>query len=789
MVKIEVDGKEIQARDGAMVIEAADDAGVYIPRFCYHKKLSVAANCRMCLVEVDKARKPLPACATPVTDGMKVFTRSRIALMAQKGVMEFLLINHPLDCPICDQGGECELQDVAMGYGGDVSRFSERKRVVAEKYIGPLIATDMTRCIHCTRCVRFGSEIAGIKELGATGRGEHMQIGTYVEATVDSELSGNMIDLCPVGALTSRPFRYTARSWEMQQNRSIAPHDCLGSNINAHVRRGEIMRVVPLDNEQINETWISDRDRFAYEGLYHDDRVGSPMIKDNGGWKTVSWETALNYAVEGLKSVVSQGADKMGFLAAANATLEEHYLFQKLARGLGVSNIDHRLQQRDFADQDCDPMTTSLGQSIENLENIGAALIVGANIRKDQPLLSHRIRKAALNNQARVSFINAVDYEVRFPVAESALVPPSEFVRELAAVAKAVQAQTKMPAMEGLDGLLKGVESNATHQAMAKDLVQNNNATVLLGMQAMQHPEYNKLRMLAFAIAQMSESKLGFLNHSANSVGASAAGVLPHREAGNKSAAKTGLNASTMLESKLDAYVLLNIEPEYDCIDGQKAMQAMSKAGFVISLTPYKTATIEQYADVILPISTYAETAGTFVNAAGTVQSFEGMTSPHMEARPAWKVLRVLGNMCELQGFDYMDIEEVRGDVSKSVGDIRVDNHLTWRCPPDLGAEVKGIQRVVEMPIYNVDSIVRRADALQKTEDASVAAVFMNEQTAQQLAVEEGKNVDVQQGDRSARLKVVIDNRVAQSCVRIATATTKTLPLGGSLDPVTLIKS
>src|SRR3569832_1414792 len=438
MVNIEIDGIPIKAENGAMIIEAADEAGIPIARFCYHKKLSVAANCRMSLVEVDKAAKPLPACATPVTEGMKVLTRSPRALDAQRGTMEFLLINHPLDCPICDQGGECELQDVSMGYGESHSRFEEGKRVVRDKDIGPLISTEMTRCIHCTRCVRFGEEIAGIKELGAVGRGEHMEIGTYVQKAVTSELSGNVIDLCPVGALTSKPFRYTARPWELISVASVAPHDCVGSNIYLHQRGNRVMRALPQENAAVNETWISDRDRFSYEGLNCADRLTAPLIKRDGEWEEVDWETALHTAVARIKGVMTAGGAKpLGMLVSPRATLEEMYLAQKWLRGLGGANIDHRLRQCDFTDQTAAPIVPSLVCTLDELETVDGLLIVGAIVRKDQPIIGHRIRKASLRG-ARVAVISRVDFELRFRVAERIIASPAEMERALAGVVKAL---------------------------------------------------------------------------------------------------------------------------------------------------------------------------------------------------------------------------------------------------------------------------------------------------------------------------------------------------------------
>ncbi|WP_455212322.1 NADH-quinone oxidoreductase subunit NuoG, partial [Kaarinaea lacus] len=562
MANIEINGKKIKARNGAMIIEAADEAGIFIPRFCYHRKLSIAANCRMCLVEVEKVAKPLPACATPVTDGMKIFTKSTKAIDAQKGVMEFLLINHPLDCPICDQGGECELQDIAMGYGNAFSEFGEKKRVVKDKNLGPLIATDMTRCIHCTRCVRFGEEIAGIRELGATGRGEHMEIGTYVSHTVTSELSGNVIDLCPVGALTSKPFRFSARAWEMVQRDSIAPHDCLGSNIHVHVANNKVMRIVPKDNEAINETWISDRDRFSYEALNSQERLGSPKIKSGTTWKDADWESALQATVDGLKAVFkNRGAAQVGVLASPTATVEELYLTQKLARSLGIDSIDHRIRQMDFSDQDIAPSFPWLGQSIADLERLNSVLLIGSNIRKDQPIAAHRLRKASQNG-AKVLCINSVDYDFYFPIAEKLICSPANMLGDLAGVLKAVLKKTGKASPEGLEPLLAPVAVNKTHESIAEQLINGDSSSVLFGPQAINHPQFSALRALAHSIAQFTDSRIGYLPEAGNTSGAWIAGMVPHRAAAGEAVTTVGLTALDMFKNPLKAYILLDLEPE-----------------------------------------------------------------------------------------------------------------------------------------------------------------------------------------------------------------------------------
>ena len=675
LVNIEVNGIPLKARKGAMLIEITDAAGIAIPRFCYHKKLSIAASCRMCLVEVEKAPKPLPACATPVMEGMKVYTESPKALAAQKGTMEFLLINHPLDCPICDQGGECELQDVALGYGGDVSRFAERKRVVQDKDIGPLIATEMTRCIHCTRCVRFGEEIAGLRELGATGRGENMEIGTYVAHSVASELSGNIIDLCPVGALTAKPSRYRGRSWEYVQHAAVAPHDSVGSNIFIHTLRGKVMRVAPRENEQVNETWISDRDRFSYEGIYSDDRLAKPLI---GGAET-TWETALEAAAAGLKDVIARhGADAVGFLLSPTATMEELYLAQKLARGLGVANIDHRLRQADFSDQGAAPVFPWLGQALEDLGQVKAALLVGSNVRMEQPLAGHRLRKAALAG-SQVMFINPRDFDFRFPVAAKAIVDPVGMVTALAGVAQAVAELKGESAPAGLASLIAGATAGDTERTIAAHLVNHTPATVLLGNLAVSHPAFAQLRALAGFVARCSGARLGYLPEAANSAGGWLAGAVPHRLPGGTPAPTVGLDARAMVEAPRRAYVLLGVEPELDCWNGAAALHALQGAEFVVALAPYASAASKSYARVILPVATFAETSGTYVNVEGRWQSFPGASKPFGDARPAWKVLRVLGNLCGVSGFEYVSSEETLAEVRGACGEIQPDN------TPDFG--------------------------------------------------------------------------------------------------------
>ena len=780
LVNIEVNGIPLKARKGAMLIEITDAAGIAIPRFCYHKKLSIAASCRMCLVEVEKAPKPLPACATPVMEGMKVYTESPKALAAQKGTMEFLLINHPLDCPICDQGGECELQDIALGYGGDVSRFAERKRVVQDKDIGPLIATEMTRCIHCTRCVRFGDEIAGLRELGATGRGEHMEIGTYVAHSVASELSGNVIDLCPVGALTAKPSRFKGRSWEYVQHAAIAPHDSVGSNIFIHTLRGQVMRVVPRENEAINETWISDRDRFSYEGIYSDDRLANPLLDG----VEVGWEAALEATAKGLKEVIAQyGADSVGFLVSPTATVEEMYLAQKLARGLGVANIDHRLRQADFSDQDTAPVFPWLGQDVADLEKVKSALLVGSNVRMEQPLAGHRLRKAALAG-GRMMFINPRDFEFRFPVAAKIIADPAGMVAALAGVAQAV-AELKgeiLPA--SLAGLVTGAPGEA-ERTIAAHLVDNAPATVLLGNLAVAHPGFAQLRALAGFVALRCGAAFGYLPEAANSAGGWLIGAVPHRLPGGKQSSTVGLDARAMLDTPRKAYVLIGVEPELDCWDGAAALNAVRGADWVVSLSPYASAISKGYARAILPVATFAETSGTYVNAEGRWQSFQGASKPFGAARPAWKVLRVLGNLCGLAGFEYVTSEEVLVEAQSVCGDVKPDN------TPDLSRiavpfRADGLLRIGDVPIYALDSLVRRARSLQSSSLVRPAEVRLHPAMAQELGLADRGQVQVRQNGAAIELPLMLDDSVPKGCAWISAGSYASVVLGPAVGPVTI---
>jgi NADH-quinone oxidoreductase subunit G len=785
MVNIEINGQPCQARKGAMIIEVTDALDISVPRFCYHKKLSIAANCRMCMVEVEKVPKPLPACATPVTEGMKIFTRSDIATGGQKAVMEFLLINHPLDCPICDQGGECELQDLALGYGRDVSRFSEKKRVVADKYIGPLIATDMTRCIHCTRCIRMLREVAGKMELGATGRGENMEIGTYIENSLESELSGNVIDVCPVGALTSKPFRFKARAWELQQHPTVAPHDCVGSNLYAHTRRGEVMRVVPRENEAINEVWLSDRDRFSYEGLSSDDRLAAPMIKVDGEWQTVDWETGLQAAVDGLRAVIdAHGADQMGVLVSPTATLEEMSLLQAIARALGINNIDHRLRQLDFTDQDTAPLCPTLGQSVEALESVDAALVIGSNTRKDQPIAGHRLRKAAMAG-ARVMFVNPVDYEFLFDVHAKAIVPPSKMAQTLAGIAACFPAAGKQ-ATDAVKDAIAAAKPDDTQRAIASALKDADTATVILGNVASAHPQFSMLKALAAVIATATDATLGVLTDGCNSVGGWLAGALPHRGPAGGAVAQAGLDVHAMLAAPRKGYLLFGVEPEYDCADAALAASALGSAEVVVSVSPYASDALKARADVLLPVGSFAETSGTYINTEGCWQSFAGVASPYGESRPGWKVLRVLANQFGLDGFEQISSEEIRDELHAQAGQMSLDN--SQAAGPVAGPmKLDGLERVGDVPIHSVDALVRRSASLQATPDAgSAGLVRLNSMQAENSGVRDGYSVHIKQGDASTTMDVEINDRVADGCVWVQTGTTAAASLGAGFGPITI---
>ena len=717
MIEIQLDGQKVDVLEGSTIMHAAEKAGTYIPHFCYHKKLSIAANCRMCLVDVEKAPKPMPACATPVTQGMVVHTKNDKAIKAQKGVMEFLLINHPLDCPICDQGGECQLQDLAVGYGGSGSRYEEEKRTVTYKDVGPLVSMqEMSRCIHCTRCVRFGQEVAGVMELGMSHRGEHAEIETFVGMSVDSELSGNMIDICPVGALTSKPFRYSARTWELSRRKSISPHDSTGANLIVQVKANKVMRVVPLENEDVNECWLADRDRFSYEALDSDERLTSPMLKQGGEWKTVDWQTALEYVANGLKQIkADHGADSIGTLASPHSTLEELYLAASLMRGMGSDNIDYRLRNAEFVPA---KGVRWLGTSIASLSTLQRVLIVGSNLRKDHPLFAQRIRQAVRKGCA-VSAINSVVELATadawaIPVANPVLSGSGSWVQSLANIASAIALEKGIAAPVA-------AESTDVAKVIAKSLLGGERKAILLGNAAAHHANASSLLVLANWIGAQTGASVGYLTEAANTVGAQLAGAMPQGK---------GLHAGQMLDGVLKAVVLLNTEPEFDSAPGSKAVAALNAAQMVVTLSPFKANM--SFSDVLLPIAPFTETPGTFVNAEGRVQSFHAVVKPLGDTRPAWKVLRVLANLLGLPGFDF----ESSQDVFKQIEGME-DGHVAaahLNNASDASIQLNSVNQAVPAVarIYQLDSLVRRATSLQLTADARVvsAAQFKPELVA-----------------------------------------------------------
>ena len=779
MLEIEIDGTKVTVPPGGTIMDAAAGIGVYIPHFCYHKKLSIAANCRMCLVQVEKAAKPLPACATPITDGMKVFTKSDYAVKAQKGVMEFLLINHPLDCPICDQGGECSLQDLAVGYGSSSSRYQEVKRVVKEKDLGPLVATDMTRCIHCTRCVRFGTEIAGIMEMGQVGRGEHSEIMPFINKTIDSELSGNIIDLCPVGALTSKPFRYTARSWELSRRKSISPHDSLGSNLAVHVKDNRVMRVLPLENEAVNECWLSDKDRFSYEGLNAEQRLTKPMIKQDGKWIEIDWQAALEYVANGLKQIREQhGADSIGALATPHQTLEELYLLQKLTRALGSGNVDSRLRQSDFSADAYMTGAPWLGMAVADVDTLQRVLLIGGNLRQEHPLLAHRMRQA-VKHGAQFSLVNPTDDDLLMKVAHKAIVAPQAMVNTLAQVLVALAALTSKAIPATLASALVNVVADTTSVAIATSLSTGERKAVFLGNIAQHHAQYADIYALAQTIAAMADATFGVMGEAANSVGAYIAGAAPV-------GGKKGLNASAMLATPRKAYLLLGVEPELDCNNPAQAIKAMQSAEMVVAMSSYKHHALD-YADVLLPIAPFTETAGSFINTEGKIQPFNGTVKPLGETRPAWKVLRVLGTMLGLQGFDFDTAEAVRAAVVKSDGMVQgaLNNQLSQVSVVDVGVAA-GIYRVGTVPMYQTDAIVRRAASLQQVRDSEFVGVGMNAAMMADFNITAGQLVVVEQDNVRMTVRAEADNTMANACVRLVAGHPLTATMGAMLGEVKL---
>ena len=777
MIDIELDGKKVSVAEGSMVMHAADAAGTTIPHFCYHKKLSIAANCRMCLVDIEKAPKPMPACATPVTQGMVVRTKSDKAIKAQKSVMEFLLINHPLDCPICDQGGECQLQDLAVGYGASSSRYDEEKRVVFHKNVGPLISMqEMSRCIHCTRCVRFGQELAGVMELGMQHRGEHSEITTFVGQTIDSELSGNMIDICPVGALTSKPFRYAARTWELSRRKSVSPHDSTGANLIIQVKGNQVMRVVPLENEGVNECWIADRDRFSYEAVNSAQRLHTPMIKQGGVngpvWQATDWTTALAYVADGLKRIKAEhGVAGIGALGSAHRTVEELHLLAKLVRGLGSESIDHRSRHADFSNTAAHGMARWLGLPIAALATLECAFVIGSFLRKDHPLFAQRLRQAVRKGGAVMS-LSAVSDDWAMPVAARITAAPDAWAQCLADVAACVAAAKGMAAPAP-------AQVSAEADVIAQALLSGERKALLLGNAAAQHPQAATLLALAQWIGAQTGASVGYLTADANTVGAQLVNALP---------GAGGLNAGQMLGQPMKALLLLDVEPDFDAADPSAARAALAASGLVVALTSFKDAALDS-ADVLLPIAPFTETSGTFVNAEGRAQSFAGVVKPAGDSRPAWKVLRVLGNLLGLPGFNQETSEAV---LAEALGDVtglakRLDNGSAAALMPQ--APATGLQRLADVPIYAADALVRRAPSLQLTADARPPVAGLPSALWRELGLQAGDKVRVRQGSAQAVLPAREDATLADRAVRIPAGHADVATLGAMFGAVTVDKA
>jgi NADH-quinone oxidoreductase subunit G len=761
-IKVTINGQEIETQPGRLLIDVADENDIVIPRFCYHKRLSVAANCRMCLVEVERAPKPMPACATQCMDGMVVQTRSQKALAAQKSTMEFLLINHPLDCPICDQGGECELQDVAMGFGEGVSKYTEQKRVVMDKNIGPLIATDFTRCIHCTRCIRFGDEIAGMPELGATGRGEHMEIGTYIEKSIVSELSGNVIDVCPVGALTAKPSRYTARPWELTQHAAVSAHDCVGSNTWVHTRSNTVIRVVPRENESINESWISDRDRFSYTAVKSEQRLTQPLLRQDGELKPVDWETALNVAAE----MMNQAGDSLATLISPQATLEEQYLAQKLTRAQGSSNIDHRLTQVDFSAQQEAPIMPWLGRSLASLETLDAGLIVAGNLRYQQPLLSHRLRKAVQNNKAAISSIGHTTGQYNFALQHELAGSASRIIHDLAAVALALAEISGKALPPHLAEILQDCEIGDSHRAIAAALAAASNSAVIVGTDALANPQLALLQEICEAITTASGATLGYLSESANSAGACLAGALPHRGPAGVEAAKVGENAAAIMSASHKLLLTFAVNP---LLDTHSTVRLADSNESIIAISCFDNEFVQQQADLVLPLAAVLESSGSFVNVEGLWQSFKGCVQSRGDSRQGWKILSALGQVLHPGEFDYADSVAVRSELKSLCSDVALSNLCGIQSNDKTLPKAAGqVEKIGFTPIYASDDMTRLSAALQATPLMRMqSSVTMNREMARLSKLLNSDQVQIKQGKGTAVLPLRLDEGVPDGCAYI----------------------
>lgn len=762
-MEIEIDGRKIQAEQGHSVLEAALDAGVAVPHFCYHKKLSVTAGCRMCMVDVHTMPRPLPACATPVSEGMVIHTDTDRVRKARQAAMEFLLINHPLDCPVCDQGGECRLQDYAVSYGVDRSRYQEEKRIVLVKDIGPLVSMqEMNRCIQCTRCVRFGQEIAGLMELGMMGRGERIEVAAFPETWVDSELSGNLIDVCPVGALTSKPFRFRARSWELSSHKAVSPHDSLGSNLTVQTCRGQVKRVLPAENEAINECWLSDRDRFSYEALNSRERLTSPMVKQGGEWIETDWQTALSYVAHGLEHIAGDyGSQSLTALASPQATLEELFLLQKLMRSLGSENIEYRLRQQDNTlDGKVIPW---LGMPVADISGLDRLLMIGACLRQEAPLMAVRFREA-VKQGAEISRIHTVDEDWLMPVAHQWIDIPARWPEMLAEIICAVAGKKGIPVPEGIKAVSHGIQA----EAVASSLLTGRRKAVFLGALALQHRQASDVLRLAEWLAGQTGAVLGCLPSGANGVGGMVARAYPDPS--------SQVSLKTMASPSSKAFVLLHTEPELEAFNQPAVTASLKQAEMVVVMSPFRQSL--DYADVLLPVAPFTETSGTYINAAGSSQSFKASVPPLAETRPAWKVLRVLGGFLGLEGFGYMASEAVRDDCMAAVDLAAVLNNYSGM-PAGYQAEaVPELSRIGDLPAMFSDIIVRRAPSLQKTRWASSPVVHLSTAQFEALGLKEGGKIQVIQENGQQVLPVKADRTLPGNCIRLASGHPDTAMLG-----------
>ena len=757
MIKIKIDGKALEVKPKTSIIEVADKVGIDIPRFCYHKKLSVAANCRMCLVEVKNFAKPLPACATQVMEGMEISTKSKFTKDTQKSVMEFLLINHPLDCPICDQGGECDLQDTAVAYGASKTRYTEEKRVVFDKNIGPLISTDLTRCIQCTRCVRFLKEVGGMAELGLIGRGEHAEISAYVDKSVESELSGNIIDLCPVGALTSKPFRYSARSWELARRSTIACHDSLGSNIEAHVKDNIVKRVIPKENESINECWISDRDRFSYEGLNHKDRINLPLKREKNQWKEIDWEEAYELIEKNITDIDIKKSNKIGIICSPQSTLEEGFLLKKIAKELNTSHIDYRLLEQSFSENN-----NWLGCKIDEIESHDAILVVGSNLKHDQPLLAHRFRRYA-NKRNNFSIITSYDDFYSTRCLEKVIVNPSTYINYLLMILKQVQLSTKYKInSEVIKNLLKAAKPSNEAKRIAKSLLSNKSKAIFLGHQILHFDDGDNIKLVAMHIAQAVGATFGLIPGYANSVGLNELNLNTDN-----------ISADKILSQSKEAYIMMNFDPFYDYHSPKKINSALKKAKFNLAISPYISDSFKEF-DVVLPMTPFTETSGTFINMEKTIQSFSAVTPPVGQSRPGWKILRVLANFLQLEGFSYDSSEEVKTDAMIEM-DKKNEFSLNDFKPSNIerGLEVLNVVRANDS-----DMIVRRATSLHQNKNKDQSCCLINPTTMLEEGLIEGQKIKISSSEAEILINVKADDNVCLNAVVIYGKQDETFILG-----------